>query len=334
MPTLNDVAKASGVSPAVVSRVVNGDKSLRISDETRERVLNAIAQMGYTPNRAARSLRSAETGLIALVLHDVANPVYAEITRGAQSAAAAAGKAILISDGASGSEGTARMVELIGGRGVDGLILQGSRSASDLILARAAKEHLPTALLQARLGIDAPVIALPDERAGWLGTRHLIELGHKRIGLLGTAAGLSFTADRMAGWRNALLAAGLEAPDSRTAFTPPTIDDGRAAAAAILNRDTGVTALLCCNVVSAIGALAEIQSRGLAVPADFSLVAIHDIPLAAHLSVAMTTISMPLFQLGQQAVNTVVDPHRGIETGTIVVADEPQLIVRKSTQAR
>lgn len=331
MPTLTDIAKAAGVSPAVVSRVVNEDKTLRISKETLERVKKIVEEQGYTPNRAARSLRSSESGLIALMLHDVSNPVYAEITRGAHNAASSAGKAILISDASSGSDGASRMINLIGGHGIDGLILQADQSSSDLVLAKAAKEKLPTVLLQADLGNDMNVIALPDQMAAKMGTDYLVQKGHKRIACIATEENLSFTRNRVTGWQEALKSPNADDQASPIAYTLPTIEGGRQAAANLLKNHSGFTAILCCNVVSAIGALAEVLDQKLRVPEDIAIVAIHDIPLISHLRVPLTTISMPLFSLGRMAVENVLKPSADGKNGPQTVDELPKLIERESS---
>ena len=358
MPTLTHIARVAGVSPAVVSRVVNQDKTLRISRETLERVKRIVEEQGYTPNRAARALRSSESGLIALMLHDVSNPVYGEIIRGAHSAASAADKAIVISDPSCSQNAAARMVNLIGGRGIDGLILQASQQSSDLVLARAAREKLPTVLLQAELGRDMPVIALPDQLAAEMGTDYLVKKGHRKIACLATAEHLSFTKSRVAGWQKVLRAQTTDpVPDPQNnplvTYSLPTIEGGRRAAASLLAQHglsscvqhdlssrvqrVGFSAMLCCNVVSAIGALDEILDRNLRVPQDIALVAIHDIPLVASLRVPLTTLSMPLFSLGQRAVEEILNLSSRVQhdpadcLGPQIVTQAPRLIERDSS---
>ena len=366
LPTLTDIARVAGVSPAVVSRVVNQDKTLRISRETLERVKRIVEEQGYTPNRAARALRSSESGLIALMLHDVSNPVYGEIIRGAHSAASAADKAIVISDPSCSQNAAARMVNLIGGRGIDGLILQASRQSSDLVLARAAREKLPTVLLQAELGRNMPVITLPDQLAAEMGTDYLVKKGHRKIACLATAEHLSFTKNRVAGWQKVLRAQTTDPiPDPQNnplvAYSLPTIEGGRRAAASLLAQRglsscvqhdlslrvqhdlgsrlqrVGFSAMLCCNVVSAIGALDEILDRNLRVPQDIALVAIHDIPLVASLRVPLTTLSMPLFSLGQRVVEEILNLSSRVQhdpadcLGPQIVTQAPRLIERDSS---
>jgi len=343
MPRLADVAKASKVSPAIVSRVANGDRSLKITAETRTRVEQAIREMGYRPNRAAQSLRSAESGFIALAVHDITNPVYGEIARGAGAAAARIGKALVMSDSSGrGAETTHlsetvpdalpdTLIDLVGGHGVDGLILQANGGASDQVLALAAREKTPMVVLQAEIGIGDRVVLLPDEQATRLATEHLIGLGHTRIGCLATNPGLTFTQARIAGWRRTLEAHGVRHDDTRVVHAPATIAAGAAAAATLLARYDDITALVCCNIVPAIGAMMWLTEHGYRVPEDVSIVAIHDIPMAPFLKVAMTTVAMPLFEMGVAAVEALAGCGPG-EGGPVRIIDtEPRLIVRAST---
>lgn len=328
--TISDIAKAAGVSPAVVSRVVNQDKTLRIAQETRARVQKAIDELDYAPNAAARSLRSASTGLIAMVVHDVTNPVYGEILRGAQQTAGALGKAIIVSDGSHLDDRASRLLALIGGNGVDGLILQAGGMNSDLVLARAGRQSVPTVLLQAALDTNAHLVCLPDARATQIATDYLLSLGHRRIGCLATGEGLTFTRNREAGWRDAMRQANQPVDENSIAYGQPSIEDGRASATGLIDTNPQLTALLCFNVVAAIGALQAAREKGLRVPDDLSIVAVHDIELADHLSVPLTTVAMPLFEMGARAVELVSDKTTGIDGTSIIDTSDPELVIRAS----
>ena len=148
MAAIIETARAAGVSPAVISRISNGDRTLRVSAATRQRVLNVIEKLDYSPNFAAKSLRSAKSGLVALVVHDVANPLYTEIVSGAQRAAAILGKSVILIEAKGSGSGLARLEEMIGGNGIDALILQGAGTDKDRALAQAARRWMPTVLLQ------------------------------------------------------------------------------------------------------------------------------------------------------------------------------------------
>ncbi|MDA4848372.1 LacI family DNA-binding transcriptional regulator [Hoeflea poritis] len=326
MATLADIAKAAGVSSAVVSRVINKDPTLRVGKETRERVLEAITALDYSPNIAAKSLRSARSGLIGILLNDITNPVYTEILRGAQAAAVRNGKALLVFDSAMGEESAQRMATLIAGGALDGLIIQASGEVSDSVIARAAARKVPTVLLQADLELDAHMISLPDEDAARIATRHLIENGHRRIACIATAQGMRFTERRLHGWRSALAAVGLD--EAGLIFAPSEIDGGEAALAQLTAQAPDATAIMCFNVLSAIGALRGLNRAGRRVPEDVSLIAIHDVPFADVLSTPLTTVAMPLHEMGSYALD-VLSREQAV-AGETVVDKAPKLVRRGS----
>ncbi len=327
MATLAEIARRAGVSPAVVSRVINKDKSLRVSDATRERVEAAVRDMHYSPNVAAQSLRSAKSGTLAVVVHDISNPVYGEILRGAQEEARLQSKAILLGDAAAGASNNDRLAQMIGGGGVDGLILQGAGVAADDLLGRAARQKVPIVLLQADMDIEASLIQLPNKDAALLAMQHLKQLGHQKIGCLATGAHLTFTQGRIEGWREAM---GFDARDDLIEYADPLVSDGESATRVLLERNPDVTALFCMNVVSAIGALRAAKEMGKNVPDDLSIIAIHDVKFAQDLSVPLTVIHMPLEEMGRLAVRTVCDENQ-IPDKTLEPEGAPRLILRQST---
>ena len=331
MTRLEDIAKAAGVSTAVVSRVASDDASLRISRETRDRVRKAISDLDYLPNVAAQSLKFARSGLVAVVVNDVSNPVYANFMRGAQLSAAKSGKALLICDSSAGDDSTAQLAKLIGGRGVDGLIIQSGGGIAESVLSRAAHRNVPTVLLQTELRADACLVMLPDEAASRLATRHLMELGHTEIGCIATGAGLTFTDVRVAGYSEELASSGMDPKSERVVYAGSSIAGGLEQTDALLERNNRITGLLCLNVMAAIGALEAIRRRGLQVPEDISLVAIHDIQLAEFLNPPLTTVAMPLFEMGYESVSLVAGGTHPATERIIVEEPEPRLVVRRST---
>lgn len=331
MTTLAKIAKAAGVTPAVVSRIINNDQSLRVGKDTRRRIENLIKELEYAPNIAARSLRSAKSGIIAMVMHDISNLVYSEIMRGAQEAASEAGYSILLSDASSNTRSSSRLADMIGGGGVDGVILQADGGNSDNVLLRAARQKVSTVLLQAELDVKAHLISLPDKQATKIATQHLIGLGHKNIGCVGTVKGLTFTTNRILGWKEAMLNANLECSSNRVTYSSPAIEEGMIATSDLLDRNPDMTAIVYCNTLTAVGAIEAIEQRNLRVPEDLSIVSVHDIKLANFLRVPLTTISMPLFEMGQHAVDLVRNNETDPNGVTYLDHLTPKLIIRGST---
>ncbi|QBY01338.1 LacI family transcriptional regulator [Rhodophyticola sp. CCM32] len=328
-----DIARAAGVSPAIVSRIVNGDKTLRVSKETRERVLRLIEEMDYAPNVAARNLKSAKTGVIALVVHDLTNSIYAEIIAGAHQAAMGFGKTILVGEANSDAFGRSHLETLVAGRGVDGLILQGADTRLDKTLARAARNNVPTVFLQSGDPDKAMIIHLDDVEAGRMATTHLTDLGHRRIGFIGVDDRLQFSKGRKTGWEQGLRAAGIAPDTGWDTIGGNQFDEGAEAISRLLGKTPDLSAVVVSSFVGAIGVLAKLQDSGKTVPHDFSVIAIHDTPLADYLRPALTVIRMPLRALGIRAVEEIcaATPAR---SGMVVVDQiAPQIILRSSTAA-
>ncbi len=331
MATNSEIAKAAGVSPAVVSRIVNRDASLRVSAETRARVEKLIDEMDYAPNAAARSLKSSKAGALALVVHDLTSPVYAEIIAGAQRAAARHGKALLLGEAGDLGDGQSPLERLVGGGGVDGLILQGAGTHMDRALARAARRSVPVVLLQSGDAKGATLLRMEDEKAGQLATEHLLALGHRRVGFLSVTEGLPFSDRRAAGWRRAMEAADIAPTSDWLAVAGNTYEKGAAAIERLLSAAPDLTALVASNVVSAVGVLARLRDMGRRVPQDFSVIAIHDIALAAYLRPSLSVVKMPLRLLGEEAVEAVCAEERVSHESITISGEEPLLIQRDST---
>ena len=332
MATIKDVAAEAGVAPSVVSRLLNGDATLRIRPETEDRIHAAVARLRYTPNVAARTLRAGRSGAIALAMHDVINPVYAEIVAGAQDASANLDQALFLGDVDSLAQGTGTLVRLIDGGALDGLVFQGASRASDEVLAHFATK-VPTVMLQEDPRPQIAVVALADEEAGRVATAHLTELGHTRIGCIPPIRGTRPARDRLRGWRRGLRDAGIEPRRNDWLWgrwTDPA--SGARALKRLLERSPDLTGIVVGNVVEGLGALGAAMDCGYRVPDDLSIVAIHDIPIAEFVRPALTTVRLPLAELGRSAVGLLSRERRAAQDTNLVITDPaPSLVVRSST---
>lgn len=328
--SITDVARLAGVTPAVVSRVLNGDPKLQIRAETRDRVLAAARELDYTPSHAARALRHSRSGALGLAVHDVANPLYGEIIVGAQKAAANAGHVLLLAD----IDGLARRDETfhqaVHGGAIDGLLLQRAGTPSDRKIITTASARIPTVLLNDRSTTLASV-ALDDLAGTRLATQHLIDLGHTRIAHL-KVGGTQRSGSRVRGWREALAKAGAPARPEWLVGGGHTVESGLTGMRELLAQPSLPTAVVCGNVLAAIGALTAAREAGLDVPRDLSVIAFHDVLYAAHLVPSLTTVAMPLRELGAAAVALLLERLAGGEPRQVVVRDPaPVLIPRAST---
>lgn len=318
---LRDVAEAAGVDASVVSRVLSGDARLSIRPETRRRVLEAAAQLNYRPNTAARTLKTARTMAIGMIVPDLANQNYATIAEGAEERAATAGYTLLVATGSP----TMRLTDLHGR--IDGLLVAMATSETPRLGDFGA--GLPALLVNRREQCGIPSITVDDEAGAALATEHLIALGHQRIAQVAGPQNADTARRRLRGYGSALKRAGIEIDPELIAEASFDEAGGHVAASRLLK--LGPTAVFVANVRAAIGVIAAARRLGLEIPSDVSIVGFHDAPFASYLDPALTTVRMPLGEMGQQAVDNLLALLAGqsVEDGT--VATPPELVVRAST---
>ncbi|MDT7608082.1 MAG: LacI family transcriptional regulator [Pseudonocardiales bacterium] len=326
--TLNDVALLAGVDRSVVSRVINDDPRLNVRPETRQRVRETIDKLGYRPNAAARSLRTARAYMFGLLIPDFANPVYAEIIKGAERAAGTLGCGLMTASSRGVRLGLEHYLDLLGQGRVDGLLFAGEESGHELAQLRGSQ--VPWVLVNRTIAGSHRYVILDDARGSELAVNHLVELGHRRIAHLAGPEGADTARRRLAGYLSAMRNAGLTVGPHAIEHADYTPAGGAAALDRLLSAPTPPTAVFVANVASAVGALHASHALGLSVPGDISVVAIHDMPLASHLVPALTTVRMPLEELGRRALELLAR-HGPDDTIAEVVTEPVELVVRAST---
>lgn len=325
--TLADVAAAAGVDRSVVSRVINRDQRLVIKDETRARVLDAVAKLHYYPNAAARSLRTARAGTIGFLIPDLGNYIYAEIVRGAEEEATTQG--VLLLTGIVHEDHPERYVDLLASGRVDGILLFSDRLSDDTIAALVGTGRPIVSINQRLSGIAKSVLA-DDEMASRVAVEHLLDFGHRRVAHIRGPLGSDTAERRLAGYRAALTDAGVDPRDEWIVPSDYTAAGGREAMIQLLDHESRPTAVLVANVAMAVGAIAAATAAGLRVPDDISVASIHDHPLATDISPSLTTVRMPLAEMGRAGVRALLGLD-GSDTGITVVGSPIELVVRQST---
>jgi LacI family transcriptional regulator len=332
---LKDVARLADVDPSTVSRVLRGDPSQAVRSETRERILVAARALHYRPNALARGLRTRRTDTIGLIIPSLENVGFSDATRGIQAAAAAEGKLVVVveADALRGgaADGEEHYAKLITDGRLDGLILAFA-TLEDHFVAQLAIRDLPLVLVNRRTSGVHRSVVVDDEAGMQLATRHLLELGHRRIALIGLDAETDTARRREAGYRQALVEAGLGFEECLVNNAAPTEEEGRDALTALLGRaGDRPTGIVVASLRGAIGVLAGLREASLSVPEDVSVVAFNDHPLAAHLAPPLTTVRMPNFRMGQQAVRMLLMAAEGGPVTDLMIEDPPELVVRRST---
>lgn len=331
-PTLADVARAAKVSVAIVSRVINDDASLRVRPETRERVLRSAKTLGYTPNVAARALRLASSGALCLVVSEVTHPLHGETLRGAQMRADRAGYVVLLGDAEELAHNQHSYKNLLSSRRVDGLLLHLSGGTVDAPLRRLAEARLPTVLINTRMRGRGSV-TIDDEAAAAVAAEHLIALGHRRIGFVSGIPASDRSKRRRRGVEQVLERHGLEFRPEWTSAGGWDEPAGHQAVLRLLAQRCRPTSVVVANVIAGIGALAACRERGLSVPHDLSVVAIHDTWFTDHTNPPLTTVKTPLEEMGAAAVDLLIEMLNGGEERSVVLREPPpELVLRESTE--
>ncbi|MFK0241167.1 LacI family DNA-binding transcriptional regulator [Microbacterium sp. NPDC090281] len=332
MSASQDVAKRAGVSPAVVSRVYNSDPTLRISRETRERVLAAIADMNYVPRRAARALRMNIKSAITLVTPEPTSAMYAELIRGVEFAALRNDLQVVIAGAETAFERPGWLTRMVEEGRTDGVLIQPTPHMSDeqrdeLLNLRASV----VTVLSGVAGLELPSVTLDDALGIRTAVDHLVDNGHRRIGFLGGAPGFESADRREQGFVDGLRSHRLDVRREWIVEDGYLSTDGHTAIRRIWALPERPTAVVVANVNAAVGALAELHVMGATLPHDLSVVALHDVWYADAVWPPLTTVKMPLFELGTAAVERLAQTDGAGET--TISTPVPELIHRKSVRA-
>jgi LacI family transcriptional regulator len=326
--TIADVAREAGVSMMTVSRVIN-DKG-EISSSTRQHVLDVIERLGYRPSSIARGLVTQRTGTLGLVVPDIANPFFSEVARGAEDRASAASYNVFVCNTDESPQQERTILESLEEKRVDGLILCSSRLPDDMLCATL--ELHPAAVLVNRRAVaaSAGLVLLADEHGARMATGHLLQAGHRAVGLLAGPLTSYSGQQRSRGYRAALAAAGIPYNPAWVRPCSSQVEGGRDTTVTLLSDHPEVTALFCYNDLVAIGALLACADLGRRVPEDLSVVGFDDIPMAALVTPALTTCCVPRYELGERAMQLLLDRIDGCTDECEEIVLQTELIVRAS----
>lgn len=311
MATIKDVARLAGVATSTVSRVLGG--SPRISVETQERVRDAMRSLNYHPNAIARSLARRTTGTLGLIIDRPAeqaftNPFFTEVIRGISSVIHAEGFNLLLVTHTSPQEGRKNCLQLLRQRRVDGVILAGSRVRDRLIDDLVAEGH-PFVLI-GRVLDDRPIswVNNDNEGIGAMATDHLIGCGHRRIAMISGPSEFVVTVDRRHGFEQSLRQAGVPLVHDYLREVLFTREGGYQAMSALLNLVTPPSAVFCGDDNLAVGALFCLRERGIPCgPGGIALIGVNDDPVSELVTPALSTVRIPVFDLGGTAARLLLD---------------------------
>lgn len=328
--TLKELAARAGVHPSTVSRVVNNDPVLRVSAETRARIEALLLETDYRPDGVARSLRLRQTFVLAMLIPDITNPLFASIFLGIEEAAGERGYGVILANTGGRAERERAHLRSLQARRVDGLVLA-SVSLRDPSVRWLREQGIEHVLVNRYSSERDPFVGADDLAGGRMATGHLVALGHRRIAHLAGSAGVSTAVQRRRGYLAALAEAGI-APEPELVVESGYLEaTGRRAMERLLRLRRPPTAVFAVNDMAAMGAHAAILASGLRIPEDVAIVGYNDVPLASRLAPPLTTLRVPVRDFGRLSAEMLIEQ---IQSGRSVrrrVVLQPELIVRGST---
>ncbi len=324
-PTLEDVAQAAGVSRALVSLVMR--ESPRVSAQSRQRVLDAAAKLGYRPNLMARNLAARSTMTIGVLLNDLHNPWFADVADGIHNAAETSGYQLILASGRRTNRLESRALDTFLASRVDGIIVAGCRLPASRILEVAVEVPL-VSVGRAVRGSRIGNVTTDDALGARLAVEHLVDLAHRRIVHIDGGKGAG-AAPRRAGYRQAMRANGL-ADHAQVIAGDFTEEAGANGVQRLMSAQPLPTAIFTANDLSAVGAIDQIERHGLRVPGDISVVGFDNTSLAALNHIGLTTIDQPRVQMGAMAAQMLIAAIND-RSELIDCVMTPQLVVRQTS---
>lgn len=325
----SDVARRAGVSQSTVSRVLNGFP--HVKEATRERVLRAVRELQYQPDEVARSMATARTYSLGLVLANITNPFYAEVAQAIVDEARYKGYQVILYHTSDDPGVQKESIDTLLRRRVDGILIASARW-NDPDVARLLDRGYALVLLNRRTQHEGVSwVLLNNQLGGYLATEHLVHLGHRRIGYIGGPTEISTARERFAGYKDALLHHDI--PLDERIICTGTFGASHASTAVrdmLLARPIP-TAIFAANDLLALAAMEALLERGYRIPEDISLVGFDDIDIAGHRAIQLTTVTQRKGEMGRKAVEILLNQLEHPADAPKHVYLQPELIVRRTS---
>lgn len=304
MVGIHDVARRAGVSPITVSRVVNNRTGVRAA--TRQRVLDAIAELGYIPNAVARGLKQARSGMLALIITDITSPFFTDVARGAEDAARGAGLSLVLGNSEEDPALEAEYLRVMGERRIDGVVLVPTNQAVDAI-SRSLPSGVPVVLFDRDVpGLDADVVCCDTHAGTQALCRYLLALGHRRIAIVGGLPTVETWHERVGGYEAALQEAGIAVSPELEVPGDYKGTGGAAAVRALLGQGTAPDAIIAANAQVALGVLDALVAAGYRTPEDIAVASIDDPLPRSTFWPRLTVVEQPGYDMGKTAVELLI----------------------------
>jgi LacI family transcriptional regulator len=327
MANIYEVAELAGVSLATVSRVIN--PGAKVSEKTRQKVLDAMRELGFQPNSIAQSLATSSSNSVGVLVSELHGPFFGAMLSAIEETLKAAGKFVLVAAGHSKEEQEREALRFLVSRKCDALIVHVER-LSDKFLADHDHEEIPIAVMNRKVrGLNGHCFSLNNELGGFLATQTLVKKKHKRIAYISGPLDWGDAKQRFAGHKRALEEGGVKF-DARLLHEGDYHETGgQDALTALFAKDIPFTAVVCANDEMAAGAMAAAHERGLDVPRELSIVGFDDAPISRYVYPKLTTVHYPIAEMGRMAARWVLKNvyEQKIEVQQVF---EPRVIERDS----
>ncbi len=328
MTGIKDVAKKAGVSVATVSRVLNNNPNVK--PHLKESVLDAMKELQYRPSGIARSMRNQSVPVVGLIISDIQNPFFTSMVRAVEDKALENGYTVLLCNSDEDPEKEQLYINVLSRERVAGIIIIPSHESCCEGLKNL---NIPIVIVDRRLNvINTDRVMLDNVYGSKVATRHLIELSHKRIGLVGAPLNVSVGVDRRQGYVEALEEAGLPVDESLIAIGNFKEEGGYQAAKRLLELPDRPTALFPVNNLMTMGTLQAIYEFNLKIPQDVSIIGFDDMPWLSLINPPLTAVRQPVYQIGAEAAEILFDRIEGnLDAPIKTIVLRPELVVRSST---
>ena len=328
--TIKDVAKLAGVTPAVVSRVINKDKTLNIKEDTRERINKAISELNYKTNLIAKSLRTKSSGTAAIVIPDILNPFFHQMIKGAQNFFTNKDISLLLCDTNDDEALEKKYIETLFNQQIDGILFSTANYNKD-IAEYMEKFNINYVFVNRGSNGKKLSVKADDQNGAKIATEHLISLGHKKIAHITGDIYTDTGFDRLTGFRNTILENNITLDPEYIVQGKYKENEGYLGAKKLLSLNNPPTAIFTANDLIAIGAIKAILEAGLKIPEDISIIGYNDIWVSSSINPPLTTIKSPLFDMGYFGAELLYNIIKGNEKKLKNIVLPVELIIREST---
>ena len=330
--SIAEIAEICGVSKATVSRVINGNPR-GVGEETRSKVLKVIGELNYRPNALARSIATARSDMVGLIVPDVSNFFYPKVIRGVMDYMDTKGYSVIVGNSDYNPEQEAKQLLNLIDKRVDGIILCSGVSNKDF-LKEFRKYNVPVGLMGRSFDIALSDVSISGDnvKGGQKSAEFLLKRGHKRIAFVEGKFGVSGGKQRLEGYKRAYAAAGLDVDPALLMEGDYTIEFGREAVRTLLKNKTKFDAVMTGSDLIAIGMVSEFKANGIHVPEDVELLGYDNIELAAMFEPQLSTVSKPHYDMAQFVAEQLVRVIEGESVKLPHMLVEPQIVLRETTR--